>query len=252
MTCIVVLVRCHLLRLIFVSEIFYNYKFDFPDGNQKQFHIDFDKTKLQSNVISENHYPDWAQLEFNQCNICPLTSEESLYCPLIVNLVPIIYWCKDLASYDEVNVTVTSLEREVRAQTTLTRAVSSLLGLLMSSSACPKMKFLRPMARFHLPFATHEETLFRSVSASFLSNYFNNNENISDDDVLIELKQQYKELQDLNRFIAERIRYAIKRDAAVNAIVLLDVLSKRVSFSIDDSLQSIRYIFENGEKPDIG
>jgi hypothetical protein len=231
-----------------VNKIFYNYQFDFSDGNQKQFLVDFDEQSLQSKILNENHYPDWAQLEFHQCKSCPLTSEDYLYCPLTVNLVPIIYWCKDLKSYDEVDVIITSAEREVRAHTSLQRAISSLLGLLMSSSACPKMKFLRPLARFHLPLATQEETIFRSVSATLLKNYFYKKENIDDEDPLAELKNQYKELQDLNRFIAERVRSAIKRDAAVNAIILLDVLSKRVSFSIDDSLRQIRYLFENNDE----
>lgn len=231
-----------------MQKIFYNYHFDFLDGHKKEFLVDFDDQSLQFKILSEDHYPDWAQLEFNQCKSCPLTSEEYLYCPLIVNLVPIIYWCEDLASYDEVDVTVTSAEREVRSHTRLTRAVSSLLGLLMSSSACPKMKFLRPLARFHLPFASHEETIFRAVSAKLLENYFDkNNEN---EDPIAELKNQYNDLQDLNRFIAERVRSAIKRDAAVNAIVLLDILSKKVSFSIDDSLRQIRYLYEDAEKLD--
>jgi len=91
-----------------VKNIFYNYQFDFHDGHQKQFLVDFDRQSLKAELINENHYPDWAQLEFHQCINCPLTSENSLYCPLAVNLVPIIYWCKDLASYDEVDVTITS------------------------------------------------------------------------------------------------------------------------------------------------
>ncbi len=234
-----------------MNNIFYNYKFDFPDGNQKEFMVDFDNQSLRSVLPEGNQYPDWAQLEFHQCLNCPLTSEDYLYCPLAVNLVPIIYWCKELASYDEVDVTITSAEREVRAHTSLQRAVSSLLGLLMSSSACPKMKFLRPLARFHLPLATHEETIFRAVSATFLKKYFDDKEDKNDQDQLVELKQQYEELQDLNRFIAERIRGATKRDAAVNAIVLLDVLSKSVSYSIDDSLQQIRYLFENSSEPEV-
>jgi len=228
-----------------VKNIFYEYQFDFPDGHQKKFRVDFDNQSLRSKLPNGNEYPDWSQLEFHQCINCPLTSEDYLYCPLAVNLVPIIYWCKDLASCDEVDVQVTSAERKICAHTSLQRAVSSLLGLLMSSSACPKMKFLRPLARFHLPLATHEETIFRAVSATFLKKYFDGEKN--NEDPLIELKKQYQDLQDINRFIAERIRGAIKRDAAVNAIVLLDVLSKSVSVSIDDSLQQIRYLFENDD-----
>jgi len=72
----------------------------------------------------------------------------------------------------------------------------------MSSSACPKMKFLRPLARFHLTLATHEETIFRAVSATFLKNYFENKGHNKDNDSLMELKKQYQEIQNVNRFIA--------------------------------------------------
>ena len=234
-----------------MNKIFYNYQFNFPDGHQKEFQVDFDRESLQSKLPDGTHYPDWTQLECHQCKNCPLTSEDYLYCPLAVNLVPIIYWCKDLVSYDEVDVVVTSAERQVSAHTSLQRAVSSLLGLLMSSSACPKMTFLRPLARFHLPLATHEETIFRAVSATFLRKYFDDEERKNNDDPLGILKKQYQELQELNRFIANRVRSAIERDAAINAIVLLDVLSKKVSFSMDDSLQQIRYLFESNNDSNV-
>lgn len=230
-----------------VNKIFYNYQFNFPDGNQKEFQVDFDSESLQSKLSDGTDYPEWSLLECHQCKNCPLSSEDYLYCPLAVNLVPIIYWCKDLVSYDDVDVVITSAERKVSAHTSLQRAVSSLLGLLMSSSACPKMKFLRPLARFHLPLATHEETIFRAVSATLLRDYFDEKERKNNEDPLGKLKQQYQGLQDINRFIANRVRSAIERDAAINAIVLLDILSKKVSFSMDDSLQQIRYLFEDNK-----
>ena len=228
-----------------MSKIFYNYQFDFNDGNHKEFQVEFESQSLKSILPGGSHYPDWCQLEFCQCTHCPLTSEDYLYCPLAVSLVPIIYWSKDLRSYDEVDVTITSSEREVHAHTSLQRAMSSLLGLLMSSSACPKMKFLRPLARFHLPLATHEETIFRAVSATLLRLFFEDKKNKNFENALDDLKKQYQEIQEVNRFIAERIRGAIQKDAAVNAIVLLDVLSKKVSYSLDDSLQKIHYLFED-------
>lgn len=234
-----------------MNKIFYNYQFDFADGKKKQFRVDFNNQSLRSELVDENEYPDWSRLEYNQCINCTLTSEDYLYCPLAVNLVPIVYWCKDLASFDDVDLTVTSAEREVYVHTSLQRALSSLLGLLMSSSACPKMKFLRPLARFHLPLATHEETIYRAASATLLKKYFKKKDNDKNTDPLNDLKQQYMDLQDVNRFIAERIRGAIKRDAAVNAIVLLDVLSKKVSFSIDDSLQQISYLFKNDDESNV-
>lgn len=222
---------------------FYRYNFTFPDGQQKDFVVELNGSNLQSELHSENSCPDWARLESNQCFTCPLTSENFAYCPVAVSLVPIIDWCKDLTSYDEVTVKVISDEREIQHHTSLQRALSSLLGLLMSSSACPKMKFLRPLARFHLPFSTHEETLFRVVSSSLLKNYIDDTEQ-THEEILENLKKNYQDIQNINRFMADRTRGAIKKDAAVNAIVLLDVLSKSVTFSIDDSLRQLRYLYE--------
>ena len=72
-----------------------------------------------------------------------------------------------------------------------------------------------------------------------------------DYDSLINLKHKYAELEDLNRYIADRIRNAIRKDAAVNAIVLLDILSKEVSYSIDDSLHQISYLFYERDESDV-
>tara|TARA_B100000686_G_scaffold86198_1_gene93073 strand:- start:90 stop:251 length:162 start_codon:yes stop_codon:yes gene_type:complete len=45
-------------------------------------------------------------------------------------------------------------ERCYVEHTTMTEAVSSLLGIYMVTSGCPVMDKLRPMVRFHLPLAT--------------------------------------------------------------------------------------------------
>ena len=55
--------------------------------------------------------------------------------------------------------------RETSAQ----QAMSSVLGLIMATSGCPWTDRLRPMARFHLPFASEAETLYRSVGMFLLA-----------------------------------------------------------------------------------
>ena len=50
-----------------MKKIFYNYQFNFPDGQQKEFQVDFDRESLQSKLPDGTHYPDWAQLECHQC-----------------------------------------------------------------------------------------------------------------------------------------------------------------------------------------
>ncbi len=55
------------------------------------------------------------------------------------------------------------------AETTAQQAMSSVLGLIMATAGCPWTDRLRPMARFHLPFASDAETLYRSISMFLLS-----------------------------------------------------------------------------------
>jgi hypothetical protein len=57
------------------------------------------------------------------------------------------------------------------------------------------------------------------------------------------LTEIYRNLQIVNRALAERIRAAISEDATVNAIVLLDLLSNAVAWSIEDNLKEFKNLF---------
>jgi hypothetical protein len=43
--------------------------------------------------------------------------------------------------------------------------------------------------------------------------------------------------------MAERLRVASSKDSAVNAIVLLDLFAKALPYSIEESLEELRYLF---------
>jgi len=70
-----------------------------------------------------------------------------------------------------VNASVTGPNRAYMHETPLHVALSSLIGLYMATGGCPVMERLKPMARFHLPFADEEETMFRAMSAYLLDHY---------------------------------------------------------------------------------
>ncbi len=57
----------------------------------------------------------------------------------------------------------------MHAETTAQQAMSSVLGLIMATAGCPWTDRLRPMARFHLPFASEAETVYRSVCMFLLA-----------------------------------------------------------------------------------
>ena len=94
-----------------------------------------------------------------------------------------------------------------------------------------------------LPLSTEEETIYRAASMYLLDQYFKVSEGKSADMTLSGLTEIYKELQVVNRSLAQRLREASDSDATVNAVVLLDLIAKSLPYSITDSLQDIRYLF---------
>jgi hypothetical protein len=137
-----------------------------------------------------------------------------------------------------------TLERTISGNTTVQRALSSILGLIMATSTCPHTEFLRPMAHFHLPLATPDETIYRTTSMFLLAQYFLHKDGLDATLELDKLTEKYQQLQAVNRSLARRFKAAISEDATVNAIILLDLLSKSVTWSIEDGLEELRYLFK--------
>jgi len=221
----------------------YSYLFNFQDKESFQLtlEIDANSTTLQLPEKSSNF---WTALGFNQCPNCPLNSDQQLDCPVVINLVPLLSVTDTLVSYDQVNVVVTTPERTISADTTMQRAISSILGLIMATSPCPHTKFLKPMAHFHLPFASEEETIYRTTSMYLLAQYFKNKEGMDYEMGFDGLKHVYSNLTIINRALANRFRAAVKQDATVNGIILLDLLSQAVAWSIEDQLEELQPLFE--------
>jgi hypothetical protein len=219
------------------------YRFTFPDKREELIEVNIDKQTMESLTDDSGATPDWCKLEFHQCPNCPLRAIPQTYCPLAKRLVKLMDTFHDVLSYDEVKMEVTTPERVVTKNTTAQRAVSSLMGLVMATGGCPHMAFLKPMARYHLPFATQEETVFRVVSTYLLEQYFRHKQALSIDMELENLKKIYGEIQIINQAMSSRLRTVGAQDSAVNAVVLLDIFAKMLPYSVEDSLEEIRYLF---------
>jgi hypothetical protein len=220
-----------------------SYRFVFPGNREELIEVKIDKQTMESWSDDSDTPPDWCQLDFHQCPNCPLRAIPQTYCPLAERLVKLMATCQNVLSYDEVKMEVTTPERMVTKNTTAQRAVSSLMGLVMATSGCPHMAFLKPMARYHLPFATQEETVFRVVSTYLLEQYFRHQQAMSIDMELENLKKVYGEIQIVNKAMSARLRTIGVQDSAVNAVVLLDIFAKMLPYSIEESLEEIRYLF---------
>lgn len=213
-------------------------------GSEEVIHLRFDERFFL--IPGEGNTGDhpWIRLESHRCRNCPLSSATSPDCPAARNLIPLVEACAEFTSHDEVRLEVCTPERRIVANTTMQRAVSSLLGLVMATSGCPHMAFFRPMARFHLPLASEEETIFRSAGTYLLSRYFLARSGATSEGGLEGLREIYANLQLVNRAMAERLRSRCSQDAAVNALVILDLFAKNIPYSIEDALEDIAYLFE--------
>lgn len=214
-------------------------------GGDKQFDIPVRIDPDTLALLSGPHesLPDWTLLEHHRCRSCPLSPEQGRHCPAAVALVDLVSRFGDMLSYTEAEVVVKTAQREVRTHTTVQRVLSSLVGLFMATSACPAMTFLKPMARFHLPFASRQETLFRSVSSYMLMQHFLHQEGKPCDMELRDLQTYYQRVSEVNRNMAARLRDAVHGDANINAVVLLDLFAQDIPMAIDDGLHDLARLF---------
>ena len=225
-------------------EILYCFKFD--ADNHKQYKLQMNESTYELQIEHDDCAPTWTDLEFNQCQHCPLFSDEVEKCPVAVNLIPFIDLCGNLSSYDTLDVEIQTSQRSYFVkETTTQRAFSSLLGLIIATSNCPHTSFFRSMARFHLPLANEHETLFRAASSYLLMQYFKKQSGKETDFNLQGLEEIYKNIQIVNKSMAMRLRAACQNDAAVNSIILLDMLAKGVPYSIEEALSELRYLYKD-------
>lgn len=134
-------------------------------------------------------------------------------------------------------------ERTYLKKTSIVEGLSSILGIVMATSKCPIMGFFKPMARFHLPFSTIEETIVRSTSMYLLRQYFEYKSHKAPDLEFSKLDKYYDKVKMVNEGLLTRITTVVKEDADKNAIVVLDSLAQIISMEIDYSLNSLEYLF---------
>ena len=207
-----------------------------------EFQLD-DKT---GNLVAEapKTTPAWTALSYQQCSHCPLRKEEHPQCPLAVQLNRFVERFHNTSSIDEVELEVITEERRVSQTVPLQRAVASMLGLAGPTCGCPKTAYMKPMARFHLPLSTEEETLFRVAGMYLLAHHLmEKNSRIKSVANFSSLKGIYEELHIVNKSMANRLRGATESDSSKNAIALLDMYSSLMPMMVDDQMPALSDLF---------
>ncbi|MDW8056324.1 MAG: hypothetical protein RMJ13_06425 [Elusimicrobiota bacterium] len=204
----------------------FKYNFVFSQDKKLEFILNFDNKTFELLTTDEPPYPHWTELNYHRCPNCTLTEEQSKYCPTAVNLSQLIKTFSTFVSYETVKLIVETPQRTYIKDTTLQKALGSLIGIYMATSNCPILSKLRPLVRFHLPVATSEETLFRVISIYLINQYILYKKGKEPDWELNKLKNLYEDIKIVNKTFCTRISTIVEKDAPLNAVIVLNCFAE--------------------------
>ncbi len=230
------------------ERIQYFYTFQFANGVEQRFEVSLNAATLELAPNASAPKPEWTKLTYHQCEQCPL-ADTVTHCPIAVNLSSLVERFKDSLSFENTTVTVQTHQRTYAKQTSLQQGLSSIIGLYMVTSGCPVMDPLRPNVRFHLPFASSEETIYRAVSMYLMAQYFRMRRGEAPDWTLDHLAEVYKGVWRVNKGITQRLAQASSKDANVNAVIVLSMFGSNLDDYLEDSLKEIEPLFSDRTKP---
>lgn len=224
------------------EDVSITYRFAIEGGAAETVRLTMEKADFVAQP-PDGTSPAWAALDFHPCAECPLAPAPGASCPFARLLSGFIGRFDRYDSFTMAEVEVTTPNRTISAKRPLQQGMASLVGLAGATSGCPRLAFFRPMARFHLPFASEEETLFRTFSIFLLGRYLESGGSGTAAVGVEGLRAHYADAEAVNRGMAERIRAAFAKDAVVNAIVILDIFAQAVPYVVDDALNELRYLY---------
>ncbi|MDP3073895.1 MAG: hypothetical protein Q8N18_26665 [Opitutaceae bacterium] len=220
------------------------YVFTFQDGVTRRYELDFDDQHRLLPRPSAAPAAAWTKLEFQQCSNCPLKSADSPLCPVAQNIDHIV---EDTVSYTRAVVTVHTPERTYSLECATQDGLRSLFGLIMACSGCPHLDWLRPLARFHLPFADPDETLFRVLGLELVGSFLADSTSTFAD-CIAQTDRRYEAVKTLNQCFIQRIRIHCRADADKNALAALDLFAQFFTLDRDDNFEMLRTIFSQPKK----
>jgi hypothetical protein len=219
------------------------YRIKLSDKVTEMFDFELDGETFELVGRDVTNPPPWTALGFKQCPNCPLKVEEHPHCPMALQLHDVVQRFHKTSSIDEVELEVITEQRRIIKKTALQNAISSMLGLLFPISGCPKTEGMKPLARFHVPMASEEETVFHVAGMYLLAQYFVNLKNKNGVLSFDGLITMYDDLHIVNKAVASRLQSVTSSDSVKNAITLIDMYSSLIPMLLQDQLAEMRGFF---------
>lgn len=211
------------------------YTFSLREDDARVFRVNRDARPAPAT----GNLPEWTRLGHCQCSNCPLKKSQVDHCPAAVDMLPVVDEFREENAYQKVRVRVEDERRSYEKETTLEEALRSLLGLIMATSGCPILGELRPMAMHHMPFASSDEFIMRSVSHYLLQQYFAKRHHKTPDWELQGLVERNQRLQLVNQALWQRIHTVCQGDSNLKALLNFFSMASSVSYSLETQLRKL-------------
>ena len=221
------------------------YKLRFKDGREYVYAVDIERPYRENDGTE---HAAWTRLDCCRCENCPLPEAEYTYCPAALDIEKVAEHFRHTLSIERADVWVQTEQRTYFKNCDAQTYLNSLFGLIMASSECPILKRLKPLAYFHLPFASIGETAYRLIGTYHISQHIKAKQDASyqPDWELTGVHALSKQLKIVNVSLMKRVRTAALKDASVNAVQSFVSRSLLGEMGIDTMIESIAPILKDG------
>ena len=209
------------------------YSVEKPDGEVVEFAIRLDEHGFLEGLPADG--PAWTHMKTERCANCTVAG---VACRAALAIVPVVEAFSDIDSLQQVRARACLPNYTAEVEAPVSHVASSIMGLSMAASGCPKMAPFRGMAIFHQPFATIEETVVRAAGFMLLGHWAHGT--LADEDPYAPLIDAWQRPEEVNMHISRSLRDHCASDAALNGLVNLDMFAKAGAFGLKSALAALR------------
>ena len=209
------------------------YSVEKPDGEVVEFVIRLDEHGILEGLAAEG--PRWTRMEGQRCIDCRAGGAA---CRAAVAIAPVVDAFISVDSLQKVRARAILPNYTAEMDGPVSGVVSSIMGLTMAASGCPKLAPFRAMALYHQPFSTLEDTVIRAAGFLLLGRWAH--ATLGDADPFAPLIDAWEQLEEVNLRIARCLQDHCATDAALNGLVNLDMFAKTGGFGLESALASLR------------
>ena len=207
----------------------------------KNFTFEIEKANRMHSAKKINKPVSWTQLEYHQCVNCPLTINNTPYCPTALDLVNIVEPFLYISSIEPVTITIKEIDFEYTRKTDAQHALFNVFFYIIYTSSCPHQQLLRPLVKYIDPFPDLETMTYHLLAMHLVRDYFDQPECATFR--IEELKKNLEQLELTLDGLLDRIRNIISGDATINSVVIMITTWALIIKSIDKNLELVKKNF---------